>query len=123
MKKELFWIASSKKDLQKFPKKIQDESIFALDLAREGLSYNSVKAFKGFHGASVLEIVLRGAEGAFRVIYTVKFKEVIYVLHAFQKKSKTGIKTPKQEVDILYSRLQLAKHYYEERLTTKGGTL
>jgi phage-related protein len=113
VRKDLVWVSSSKKDLQKFPKKIQNEAIYALDLARDGCSYDSVKALKGFLGASILEIVLKDGTGAFRVIYTAKFKSVIYVLHAFQKKSKKGIETPKQEIDILHGRLQQAKLHYE----------
>ena len=113
-KKPLFWIASSKKDFDRFPKKVLDEGIFALDLAREGTKYGTTKPLSGFHGASVLEIILRAKEGTFRVIYTVKMKHVIYVLHAFQKKSKTGIKTPMQEINLIHNRLdQAISHYHE----------
>ena len=92
--KRLFWISSSKKDLEKFPKKVKDSIIFALGLAIKGEKHSTAKPFKGCGGgASVMEIVQRGENATFRLLYAAKFKDAIYVLLAFQKKSKTGIKT------------------------------
>lgn len=118
-RKELFSIASSQKDLLKFPKTVKDEALFALGLAQEGETYENSKPLKGFSGTSVTELIIRGREGTFRVVYTVKFKETIYVLHAFQKKSKTGIKTDKQDIELIHNRLNLAEQHY--KIWSKNG--
>lgn len=118
--KDLFWVSSSKKDLLKFPQAVQDEAIHALNLAKEGDTYHKAKPFKDFKSADVKEIVLDDRAGTFRVIYTIKIENAIYVLHAFQKKSKKGIKTTKQDVDLIHQRFQcvLAEH---KKQTAKGG--
>ena len=113
-RKELFWVASSQKDLSKFPKKEKDEALFGLGLAQEGETYHRFKPLQGFSGASVIELKFNAREGTFRVVYTVKFKGVIYVLHAFQKKSKTGIKTDKQDIELIHERLKQAEQHYKE---------
>ena len=73
------------------------------------------KPLKGFGGAKVLEVVLGDGNGTYRTMYTVQFEEIVYVLHAFQKKSKTGIKTPKQEMDLVEQRLNWAQEKYKIR--------
>ena len=103
----------------KFPKGVQDEAIFGLDLAREGDVYDKAKPLKGFGSAGVLELVLNNRAGTFRVVYTIKLENAIYVLHAFQKKSKSGIKTPKQEIDLIHNRLQQALSAHRERVAKK----
>ena len=107
-KKELLWIASSQKDLLKFPLAVRSAALFALDLAREGDSHESEKPLKGFKGTSVRELVLDDRAGTFRVVYIIQVADRIYVLHAFQKKSKKGIKTSKQDIDLIHQRLQRA---------------
>lgn len=70
---------------------------------------------KGFGGASVMEIIAPFAGNTWRAVYTIRFQEVVYVLHAFQKKSKSGISTPKKEIDLIYQRLAAAQRDYETR--------
>lgn len=72
------------------------------------------KPLKGFGGAGVLEVVEEHAGNAFRAVYTVKFAGAVYVLHAFQKKSKKGVTTPRAELDLVRKRLQAAEEHYGE---------
>lgn len=118
--KRLFWIASSKEDLEEFPKEIKNTILFALGLAQKGEKHASAKPFKGFKGTSVMEIVQRGENATFRVLYAIKLEHAVYVLHSFQKKSKQGIKTPKQDVDLIYSRYKRALAHHEEFKKNKG---
>ena len=97
--KPIRWVGSSRKDLKTFPKDIQREIGQALYAAQRGEEYASVKSLKGFGGRSVLEIVAGDAVATFRTIYTVRFQYAIYVLHAFQKKSKKGIATPSRTIN------------------------
>jgi len=113
--KRVVWIGSSRKDLKCFPKHVQADIGYALYAAQRGKEYTSVKALKGFGGRSVLEIVAHSSTGTYRAVYTVRFRDAIYVLHAFQKKSKKGIATPKQDVDLIHSRLAEAERHYKER--------
>lgn len=118
--RELYWVTTScKKDLEDFPKAVKDTIIFALDIAKAGGKHLDAKPFKGFKGASVLEIVQRGKNATYRAVYTVAFKEVIFVLHCFQKKSKTGIKTPKQEIDLIENRYKQALAIYKKLFERK----
>jgi phage-related protein len=80
-----------------------------------GEAYASVKALKGFGGRSVLEIVAPHEGDAYRAVYTVKFTDAIYVLHAFQKKSKSGMATPKSEMDLIRQRLEDAERLHAQR--------
>ena len=91
--KPIIWIASSKRDLASLEEGAQDEIGYALYQAQVGGKSEKAKPFQGFHSASVLEIVDYDVGGTYRAVYTVKFKEVIAVLHVFQKKSTKGIKT------------------------------
>ena len=75
----------------------------------------AAKPLKGFGGANVMEIVDRHDTNTYRAVYTTQFAEVLYVLHAFQKKSKRGIATPKKEMDLIQQRLAVANHDYRER--------
>jgi phage-related protein len=75
----------------------------------------SVKALQGFGGRSVLEIVAPYAGDAHRTVYTVRFEDAVYVLHAFQKKSKRGVSTPQKEIDLIKQRLAAAEKDYRER--------
>jgi phage-related protein len=115
MKKELEWVGASKKDLLNFPLAVRKEVGHALYIAQEGGKHKSVKALKGFVGAKVFEIVLNDVSGTYRAMYTIEFEEVIYVLHAFQKKSKTGIKTDKSDMDLVEQRLKKARQLNQER--------
>lgn len=110
--KPIGWIGSAKDDLLSFPDDAIREIGHALFLAQKGAKHAKAKPLKGFGGAGVLEIVEAYEGDAFRAVYTVRFAEVIYVLHAFQKKSKRGIATPAQEIDKVKTRLRLAEEEY-----------
>ena len=116
--KELKWIGSSKKDLLEFPQSIRKEMGHALYVAQEGGKDKNAKPLKGFGGGKILEIVNMDGHGTYRAVYTVQFEEVVYVLHAFQKKSKTGIKTTKQDIDLVEKRYQWAQHQHQYRHDT-----
>ena len=100
--KEVRLIASSKRDLRKFPKAVQRDVGQALYAAQCGTEYPDVKSLSGFGGCSVLEIVTDFVGDTWRTVYTFQFADTIYVLHAFQKKSQKGIATPKQQLDLIH---------------------
>ena len=112
--KRLIWIGSSKKDLLALPAQVVQAFGYALYLAQAGKKHDSAKVLRGFGDASVLEVVedLRG--NTFRAVYTVRFPKAVFVLHVFQKKSKSGIATPKQELELIRDRLKIAKRIAEE---------
>lgn len=113
-KKPVEWVGSSLDDLKKLPEDVQSEVGYALYLAQTGDSHPSVKPFKGVvKGASVLEIIEDYDSDTYRAVYTINFPSVVYVLHVFQKKSKKGISTPKQEVKLIENRFKAAKEHYE----------
>ena len=89
---------------------------YALYQAQIGKKHATAKPLKGFGGAGVLEIVTDHVGDTFRAVYTVKFAHAIYVLHAFQKKSKSGIKTPTAELDLIKQRLKSAESDYKQTL-------
>lgn len=105
----MIWVRDSRKRLRKFPEDVQDEVGYALYQAQLGSRHRSAKPLKGYSGAGVLEIVEDFDGDTYRAVYTVQFKDAVYVLHAFQKKSKSGIKTPKAELDIVDRRLREAR--------------
>lgn len=114
--KPLAWLGSSLRDLRRMPKEVRDEFGYALYLAQCGDKHISAKPLKGFAGggAGVLEIVEDHRGDTYRAVYTVRFARVVYVLHVFQKKSKSGIATPPHELDLIRARLQAAQAHYEE---------
>jgi phage-related protein len=85
-----------------------------LDFAQRGDKHDAAKSLKGFGGAGVLEIVEDDVGGTYRAVYTVKFAEAVFVLHCFQKKSKNGIATPKEDMDIIRARLKVAEALAKE---------
>jgi phage-related protein len=111
----LRWVASSRKDLSKFPTDAQREAGFALDDALRGLKHQSAKPLKEFGGASVMEIVCDDDGDAYRVVYVTRFADAIYVLHAFQKKSTHGKKTPGRHIELIRSRLKEAERDHREK--------
>jgi phage-related protein len=113
--KPLRWVGSSRRDVRSFPRPVRSDVGKALYAAQMGESDPSAKALKGFGGRSVLEIVARHDGDTWRAVYTVRFQDAVYVLHAFQKKSKSGIATPKKEIDLLKQRLAEAERDYRER--------
>ena len=113
MLKPVEWVGSSKGDLKKFPSAVQDRVGFALYQAQIGLRHRDAKPLKGV-GPRVLEVVSRHGGDTYRAVYTVRFKLAVYVLHAFQKKARRGIETPKQEIDLIKRRLRTAEQHYKD---------
>jgi phage-related protein len=111
----LVWLGSSRRELRAFPREVRREMGAALFAAQLGETDPAAKPLKGLGGASVLEIVARDEGGAWRAVYTVRYAEAIYVLHVFQKKSKRGIATPRQELDLIQQRLAEAGRLHKER--------
>ena len=112
--KPLEWIASSHKDLMALPSDVRRRFGYALSLAQIGDQDDAAKELKGFGGAGVLKVVEDDAGGTYRAVYTVKFAEAVFVLHCFQKKSKSGIATPKADMDIIRARLKVAEVLAQE---------
>ena len=119
--KPIIWIAASKRDIGSLDERIKDEIGHALFQAQLGGKSDKAKPFKGFGSAAVLEIVEYNVGGTYRAVYTVKFKEVIAVLHVFQKKSTHGIKTSQQDIHLIKSRLKLAEQEYEAWLKKRDS--
>lgn len=114
--KPVEWIGSSRDDLREFPEDVQQIMGFALYRAQLGKKHPDAKPLKEFKGAGVIEIVENFDGDTYRAVYTVKFEGIVYVLHAFQKKSNQGIATPKQDIDLIESRLKRAKEHYKKYL-------
>ena len=113
--KPLRWIGSSYKDLKSFPPQVRKDIGYALYAAQKGETDPAAKPLKGFRGASVMEIVASFDGDTWRAVYTVRFKGVVYVLHAFQKKSKRGKETPIKEIDLIHDRLAAAERDHKGR--------
>ena len=112
--RDLVWIGSSKKDLVALPTNVRKFFGHALDFAQRGDRHDATKVMKGFGGAGVLEVVADDSGGTYRAVYTVKFKDAVFVLHCFQKKSKHGAATPKEDLDIIRARLKVAEMLVKE---------
>lgn len=106
--KVLEWVGNSKKDLLAFPEEVRKEVGYALYIAQNGEKHQNTKPFKGC-GSSVFEIVTNFDKNAYRSVYVTNIGDKIVVLHCFQKKSKTGIETSKEEVEVISKRLKYAK--------------
>jgi len=113
--RSVVWVGSSRRDLCSFPREVRRDLGQALYAAQQGEVDPAAKPLRGFGGGSVLEIVARHDGDAWRAVYTVRYAEAVYVLHAFQKKSKTGIATPKKEMDLIHRRLVEAERLHRER--------
>lgn len=112
--KRLFWIGSSRADLKEFPDEVQDEMGHGLYLAQMGDRHNHAKTLSGLGNAKVIELRENDRSGTYRVVYTVEIAEYVFVLHVFQKKSKSGIATPKQDMDLVKRRLKEAEALCKE---------
>jgi len=119
--KDIVWVASSLEDLKRFPEPVQKVMGFALFQAQCGGKHLQARPLKGFGGAGVLEIIEDFDGNAFRTVYTVRFADAVYVLHAFQKRSKKGIKTPKREMDVVRSRLRMAQEMRQAEADLEEG--
>jgi phage-related protein len=118
--KPLFWVGASKEDLLEFPREVRRAMGRALMVAQQGSKDLHAKPLRGFGGAGVLEIADDHDGDTYRAIYTVRFADAVYVLHAFQKKSRRGIATPKQELDVIRRRLRAAEEHYGEYREAQG---
>jgi phage-related protein len=107
--KPLVWMGSSRKDLRKLPPTVIDVFGYALYLAQAGGRHPDTKVLRGFGDASVLEVVVSASASTYRAVYTVRFSEKVFVLHVFQKKSKSGISTPNADMEIVRERLRMAE--------------
>lgn len=117
--KPLEWIGSSYKDLMALPVGVRRSVGYALSLAQVGEKADTAKVLSGFGGAGVLEVIEDDSAGTYRAVYTVKFADAVFVLHCFQKKSKSGISTPKPDMDIIRSRLKMAEQLAKEHQNAK----
>lgn len=113
--KPVIWIGSSRRDLRGMPQQVRKDFGQALYAAQQGETDPAAKPLKGFGGRRVMEIVERYRTDAYRAVYTAHFETAIYVLHVFQKKSKTGIATPKQDIDLIRRRFAEAERDYRGR--------
>jgi phage-related protein len=107
--KPLVWMGSSKKDLLKLPSTVIDVFGYALYLAQIGGRHPDTRILRGFGDASVIEAVESASAGTYRAVYTVRFPEKVFVLHVFQKKSKSGIATPTSDMEVIRERLRMAE--------------
>ena len=112
--KPLLWIGSSRKDLREMPEEVQSEFGHSLRDIQKGKDPGNIKPLRHLGESGISEIKVYDREGAFRTVYTVEFKDVIAVLHVFQKKSKEGIETPKKDIDLILQRLKQARIEYHE---------
>ena len=117
--RSLFWVASSKRDYKVFPAAVQDGFGFELFLVQAGQHPPSAKPLKGL-GSGVLELVENFDGDTYRAVYAVRFREAVYVLHAFKKKSKRGAQTPKPEIDLIRRRLIAAADDHARRFGKEG---
>jgi phage-related protein len=113
--KPVRWVGSSQRDLRSFPQTVRSAVGHAVYAAQKGETDPAAKPLKGFGGRSVMEIVADHRGDTWRTVYTVRFRDAVYVLHAFQKKSKSGIATPKKELELIRQRLAEAERDYRER--------
>jgi phage-related protein len=112
--KPLFWVGSAKRDLLSFPEAVRDGIGIALSVAQFGGKHPSANPWKG-EGAGVFEVVEDHQGGTYRAVYTVKFEGAVYALHAFQKKSPSGIRTSRTDKELIAQRLKMAQQDYEAR--------
>jgi phage-related protein len=113
--KPIVWVGSSRKDLSEFPDPVQDHVGYALYIAQLGGKHRDAKTLSGFGGAGVVEVVKDFRGDTFRAVYTLRFAGTVYVLHAFQKKSKTGRETPRRDIELIKQRLRDAEQIAKEK--------
>lgn len=113
--KPVGWMGSARRDLLAFPARPRAEIGHALYLAQIGRRHPGAKTLKGFGGGHAIEIVEDHDGDTYRAVYTVRFEEAVYVLHVFQKKSKSGAATPKHEIDVIRLRLMQLEQQMRER--------
>ena len=119
-RKPIRWVGSAKRDLDALPEDVKDVFGYAIDLAQSGGKHQDAKVMTGFGSAGVLEVVEDHQGDTFRAVYTIKFAGWVYVLHCFQKKSKSGIATPRPDLDLIDIRLSAAKKDFEAWKAQQG---
>ena len=107
--KPLVWIGSSRRDLRGFPNMVQDHMGYALYVAQQGGKHREAETLTGFGGAGVVEIIKDYRGDTFRAVYTLRYAGAVFVLHAFQKKSKTGRETPRRDMELIKQWLREAE--------------
>lgn len=107
--KPVYWVGTTRKDMQSMPETVRDTFGYALFLAQKGEKHTKAKTLRGFGSAGVLEVVEYDQGGTYRAVYTVRFANAVYVLHCFQKKSTHGIATPKAEMNLIRTRIKQAE--------------
>jgi phage-related protein len=115
----LLWVASSKRDYMEFPPRVQDGFGFELFLVQTGQHPPSAKPLRGL-GSGTLELIENFDGDAYRAVYTVRFSDAVYVLHAFKKKSKRGVKTPQADIELIKRRLKAAAEEHVRRFSTEA---
>ncbi len=113
--KPVVWVGSSRKDIRAFPEPVQDHMGYALYVAQRGGKHRDAKTLSGFGGAGVVEVIKDFRGDTFRAVYTLRYAGAVYVLHAFQKKSKAGRETPRRDMELVKQRLQEAERIAKER--------
>jgi phage-related protein len=113
--KPVVWVGSSREDLREFPDPVQDHIGYALYVAQRGGKHRDAKTLTGFGGAGVVEIIKDYRGDTFRAVYTLRYAGVVYILHAFQKKSKTGRETPRRDMELVKQRLREAERIAKEK--------
>jgi len=112
--KPVTWLGSSRNDLRDFPDPVQDHIGYALYVAQCGGKHRDAKVLTGFGGAGVVEIVKDHRGDTFRAVYTLHYAGAVYVLHAFQKKSKSGRATPRRDMELIKQRMREAEQIAKE---------
>jgi phage-related protein len=115
--KPVIWVGSAREDLGAFPEPVKDHMGYALYVAQRGGRHRDTKTLRGFGGAGVVEVIKDFRGDTFRAVYTLRYGVAVFVLHAFQKKSKTGRNTPRREIELVKQRLR------EAELIAKEGQL
>jgi phage-related protein len=114
---ELWWLGDSRRRLRNFPEEVRWEIGGAIESAVLGQAHSSTRPMQGLNA---MEIVSDDRGNTYRCVFTTRFKDHVYVLHSFQKKSKTGIKTPKPELELIEKRLKDAEAHYKQLQSTVG---
>ncbi|MBI3947124.1 MAG: type II toxin-antitoxin system RelE/ParE family toxin [Armatimonadetes bacterium] len=119
--KPLAFIGTTEEDLRALPREVRRKIGYVLYRAQVGGKSMNAKPLAGFHGAGVVEVVEDFSTDTYRAVYTVRFAGVVYALHVFQKKSRRGIATPRQDMKLIEQRLQDAEEHYREHWGRSNG--
>jgi len=113
--KAVIWVGSSRKDIRQFPPPVQDRLGYGLFVAQQGGKHRDAKPLSGYGGAGVLEVIAEHRGDTFRAVYTLRYADAVYVLHVFQKKSKSGRATPRRDIELIQRRLREAEQIAKRR--------